>query len=339
MDFSTLHTTIKAQLHERANNPLLGSFFISWIICNYKFITILFSSAELKEKLNLIETIAFSTTLTELNIFDYKFLIPHYVTNGVIYPLIMSLAYIIIFPWPSMAVLRVHGIIRNISKKIQLINDSETPISNKEVQDRTNSYLAEIDAQKTREEKLAKEVIELKNKLDVHENNENEILKQSLIIANNNKQIREMNGKLKGLHQELHLLDNMRIESEYIFDTPEGNLFEKNNSTELIMNGETEREVLFLLATLHHLHNPSSRELILAVNNFIPNLFAIRYFIEKAYYQECISITVVANDESIQEKVLSLTTTGMSLLTKPANMKAFSAIRDIVKITLNEVEK
>ncbi len=42
--------TVKAQLYERANSPLIGSFLIAWCIWNHRFIMVLLSELSFQEK-------------------------------------------------------------------------------------------------------------------------------------------------------------------------------------------------------------------------------------------------------------------------------------------------
>lgn len=54
--FDDLSKSIKAQLYERVSSPLLGSFAISWVAWNYRFVLTLISSLPLNEKLAFIDT-------------------------------------------------------------------------------------------------------------------------------------------------------------------------------------------------------------------------------------------------------------------------------------------
>lgn len=112
-------TTIKAQLYERVTSPLLGSFLISWCLINYKLILILFSSLPAPEKITYIEFNLFSSA-------------HDYMLKGVFFPLIATLAIILVYPYPAA---KIYEISRNNRKKLKEIQqkiDDETPITRDE---------------------------------------------------------------------------------------------------------------------------------------------------------------------------------------------------------------
>ncbi|MBB6154429.1 hypothetical protein HDC30_001637 [Pseudomonas sp. JAI115] len=112
-------TTIKAQLYERVTSPLLGSFLISWCLINYKLILILFSSLSAPEKITYIEFNLFSS-------------VQDYMLKGVFFPLIATLAIILVYPYPAA---KIYEISRNNRKKLKEIQqkiDDETPITRDE---------------------------------------------------------------------------------------------------------------------------------------------------------------------------------------------------------------
>jgi hypothetical protein len=79
---------IQTQLTERLSNPLGGSFVIAWLLLNYKFIIILLSLNTVSTTFKLIETLCFPTISTML-------------LNGVLFPLVMALLYLFVFPYPA----------------------------------------------------------------------------------------------------------------------------------------------------------------------------------------------------------------------------------------------
>lgn len=81
------YSSLRMYLNERIASPLLGSLAISWCIWNYKFILLIFSSLKYQDKLRMI-SILYS---------DHYDL---YVT-GLLFPLLTSLFYLFIFPYPS----------------------------------------------------------------------------------------------------------------------------------------------------------------------------------------------------------------------------------------------
>lgn len=120
--------SFKANLYERTSNPLLSSFIFYWIICNYKFIIILFSDLKPTNKFQEINKLYPTEIITPWAGFDI-----HYYTllgTGFLIPLILTLSYIFIFPYPSQFIYRFW---KNKQKEIQKIKqkiDDETPLTN-----------------------------------------------------------------------------------------------------------------------------------------------------------------------------------------------------------------
>lgn len=78
--------SIKDSLVERFGSPFIGTFFISWIICNYKFWLIFFSGRDVLEKFDLFEAIIFND------------LLKYFLIEGFLLPLIITLLYIFAYP-------------------------------------------------------------------------------------------------------------------------------------------------------------------------------------------------------------------------------------------------
>ena len=108
--------SVKENALERLASPLLGSFVLAWCAWNYKFIVILFSAASVTHTFKLIETIAFPDHTTVL-------------FRGILYPLVSSLAYVFLYPYPARFVYRFtlerQREINSIRKKIE----DETPLT------------------------------------------------------------------------------------------------------------------------------------------------------------------------------------------------------------------
>lgn len=108
--------SVKQNALERLASPLLGSFVLAWCAWNYKFIVILFSAASVTHTFTLIETIAFPDHTTVL-------------FRGILYPLVSSLAYVFLYPYPARFVYRFtlerQREINSIRKQIE----DETPLT------------------------------------------------------------------------------------------------------------------------------------------------------------------------------------------------------------------
>lgn len=109
--------SFKAHLYERTTSPLLGAFVFYWLIFNYKMIVILFDNKlESNVKFSNIDTIYKN---------DFIYNIP---LNGLIYPLLATLIYLLIFPFASNFIYRLwikhQDELKRISNK-QLHTDKE----------------------------------------------------------------------------------------------------------------------------------------------------------------------------------------------------------------------
>lgn len=84
--------SIKAFLYDRATSPLFGSFITSWIICNYRIFIIIFSDSKPQVKLSLIDQIHSQV------MFFYTYPISRLYIDGFIYPILLCLSYLYLYP-------------------------------------------------------------------------------------------------------------------------------------------------------------------------------------------------------------------------------------------------
>jgi len=118
----------KAHLYERASNPFLGTFAFYWLIFNYKLVIVLIDS-ELKagEKFELIKTLYPQEVYNVWIGFDL-----YYYTllgNGLLLPLIITLLYIFIAPYP---IRFIYEFWKNKQKELLEIKqkiDDDTPLT------------------------------------------------------------------------------------------------------------------------------------------------------------------------------------------------------------------
>lgn len=117
-----LKKNFSTQISERLTSPLSGSFVISWVLWNYKFLVILLSKNTVTTTFLLIETIVFPNIWVAI-------------TNGILFPLLTALAYIFLYPYPSKLVYKfTRERQRDISVIRQQIED-ETPLTQAESRD------------------------------------------------------------------------------------------------------------------------------------------------------------------------------------------------------------
>lgn len=155
-----LTTTIKAQLYERVNSPLLSSFVLSWCGWNYKFLLVVFSGMSSYEKITFIE----------MNLFSDPTAIW---MRGILYPLATTLLYIYVYPVPAQSIYRYVKIQQRELKKIQQSIDDESPLSKeqarkirKEALENQLKYESEIDAKISENSRLKELISDLQQRLD-----------------------------------------------------------------------------------------------------------------------------------------------------------------------------
>lgn len=83
--FKDIWASIVSQVHERTTNPLTFSFIVSWLIWNYRFVFIAVSELPIKEKLAYIKSFYPDWHVAS--------------QEGLLYPLLTSLAYVFIYPF------------------------------------------------------------------------------------------------------------------------------------------------------------------------------------------------------------------------------------------------
>jgi hypothetical protein len=142
----------QSTISERLSSPLLGSFFLSWCMWNYKLVVVLLSQASVLQTFNIIDTIIFP---------DWKSL----AFRGLILPLATSLAYIFLYPYPYKLIyeftLRKQRENSSIRQRIQ----DETPLTLEESR-KIRSEMTRIESEYIREiDRQSEEIARLKTSL------------------------------------------------------------------------------------------------------------------------------------------------------------------------------
>lgn len=108
--------SIRSHYSNRVTSPLIKTFVIMWAIWNYKLLFTLFSAMPAHYKFDYIERYIF---INEWVMFS----------NGILYPLLTTLLFIFIYPWPARFVYeythRKEQELAAIKKKIE----DETPLT------------------------------------------------------------------------------------------------------------------------------------------------------------------------------------------------------------------
>lgn len=153
--------SIKAHLYERTTSPLFGTFTISWIVWNYKFIITIFSSMEVHLKFDYISTFLYPSTSTCLSV-------------GVIYPLLTTLAFIFLYPYPAKFVYSFTRLRQKELKEIKQKIEDETPLTHEESRKLRRDMAAleiehekEMERRKTENQRLKEFIEELRKDSNV----------------------------------------------------------------------------------------------------------------------------------------------------------------------------
>lgn len=162
-------------LNERISSPLIGGYIISWILWNNKTVFVLLSTKSVEEKFYFINYSIYHDNL-------------HFILSGLITPLMFSLAFIFIFPYPEKVIYKFWH-----ARKKELIDEKQ-----------------KIDGAKLLTEEKSRE---LKRKIiGIEAEHDKEIEKLSLEIKEL-KEIIKYEEKIKGTTREQITKDNIKISS------------------------------------------------------------------------------------------------------------------------------
>jgi hypothetical protein len=85
-------SSISGNAKAKVNDPLIGTFILSWIVCNWKELSILFfGEGKTKERI-----INFNNYLGEVELFTFN--------SVLVIPFIVTIFYIFVFPWISLLI-------------------------------------------------------------------------------------------------------------------------------------------------------------------------------------------------------------------------------------------
>ncbi|VVP79829.1 hypothetical protein PS918_02185 [Pseudomonas fluorescens] len=150
--FEQVFGSIRSQIDERLSNPLAGSFLLSWCLWNYKFFVILFSAEGVAKTFELIDAIVFPDAQSVL-------------LKGFFCPLITSVLYIFIYPYPAKYVYEFSRTRQREIAEIKRRIEEETPLTIEESR-RIRSELARIEAEyEERLDKKDREIERLKSQV------------------------------------------------------------------------------------------------------------------------------------------------------------------------------
>jgi hypothetical protein len=117
--FEDVSKSIKASLYDRVSSPLFGAFSFSWGAWNYKFLLLLLSSIDVKNKIEYIEMVLYPS---------YQELL----FTGFACPLITSVLFILIYPLPAKYIYKYWHSQQIHLKAIKQDIEDKTPLTIKE---------------------------------------------------------------------------------------------------------------------------------------------------------------------------------------------------------------
>lgn len=227
--------SIKAFLYERNTSPLFGCFVISTIFLNYKFFIILFSDCKPQVKISLIDQLLNAG----VDFFGTFVLTEKYVTFF-IYPLLLTIFYIFIYPLLAKP---VYEYSQNRQKELRLIK-----------QEVENTKLLSIEESREIRVRLAK-ITEEYNSETLHYQNQIKALNQRVQELESLDTTTENNETLDSINEE----DSSSSYFEEIYDDVVSNI-------DKISNGEYKIDQLVITSTPLDYQNQSEIAKILLNN-------------------------------------------------------------------------
>lgn len=162
---SDILNSIKATLYDRISNPLVGAFFVSWIIWNYKFVWVLFSASTFAEKFQYIDVELYPTVI-------------HMLGYILLAPAVFTYLYLYQLPKLSHIVYEHYQIKQKELKEIKQKIEDETPLTKEESRKlRTEIRMLEVkhqeemDARKQKYDDQDVEVMRMTSEIDQLRNN------------------------------------------------------------------------------------------------------------------------------------------------------------------------
>lgn len=111
--------SVRAAMYERTTSPLAGAVALSWLVWNYKFVIVLFSSMEPEKKFGYIEQVLYPRTWGSL-------------VDVLVGPLCTAALLIFVYPFPAKWTFKFWRNRQRELKEIRQQIDDETPLSREE---------------------------------------------------------------------------------------------------------------------------------------------------------------------------------------------------------------
>lgn len=145
--------SIRAELYDRSVSPLMGSFIISWLLWNYKFVLLFFSELAIDEKFKSFDKL-YSGYETEKILF------------WLIFPSITTIIYLYAYPILAKPVFEYSRKRQKELKEIKTKIEDETPLTIEESRDLRNRF-SELEDEYLKEiERKNREIDRLKSQIE-----------------------------------------------------------------------------------------------------------------------------------------------------------------------------
>lgn len=183
--------SIKAILYERATSPLLGAFFASWSVANYKLIFVLFSSMEVTSKFTFIEKELYPTICDS-------------VWHLLALPTFGALFLIFVYPFPAKYVYEFWRQQQKQLKEIKQRIEDETPLTIEESRELRKKYDSLVSHYEYLVESKDREISEIGEQL---QKKENIIMDKDRLIQD--LQLSRIDSKSEGYAEKIAILKSL----------------------------------------------------------------------------------------------------------------------------------
>lgn len=224
--FDEILKSIKGYWYDRTTSPLMGSFLVSWVIWNYRFVFLLFSDMSIEEKFKTIDEVIFPNWESVL-------------INGAIYPILISLIYIYIYPFPAKKVFEFSRTrqkeISDIKRKIEdetLLTVKESRTIRGEIYTLEESFQDELNRKDREIERLKNELAAASNDGTATSLTAEEILAQPNEIDSDQIKLLSIIGNFHDEAPESSLIssiDGGYVKAQYLLGELEGQEYIKKD--------------------------------------------------------------------------------------------------------------
>lgn len=183
--------SIKAILYERATSPLLGAFFASWLVSNYKLVLVLFSSMEVTRKFTFIENELYPTIFCS-------------VWHLLVLPATGAIFLIFVYPFPAKYVYEFWRKQQKQLKEIKQRIEDETPLTIEESRELRKKYDSLVGHYELIIESKDREINELN---EILQKKENAISDKERLIQD--IQISRVDSKSEGYEDKISILKTL----------------------------------------------------------------------------------------------------------------------------------